>query len=69
MFASNVNLAAAGQIEPGEQAEQGGFPRARSADDGDGFAGIHRHFNGVEYPDFPIGAKHRFAETGSADDR
>lgn len=66
-FAGERDLALAGQIQSGQQAEQGGLAGAGCTDDGDAVAFIDRQVDPVENADGPLRAGDRFADTAYVD--
>jgi len=61
------DAAAAGQVQPGQQAEQGGLAGTGGADDGHAGAFMDRQSDVVQYVDFTLRAMHGFADLVDGD--
>ncbi len=61
------DAAAAGQVQPGQQAEQGGLAGTGGADDGYAGAFMYREGDVVQYVDFTLRAMHGFADLVDGD--
>src|SRR3954468_11693720 len=62
-----LDLAPAGRVESGEQAEQGGLAGTRCADDRQAGAAAHLEGHAFEDVDAPVGTLHAFANIARAD--